>query len=87
MSDKIEGGNKIDENLSNKYRKNVSRNLGGKINNESQKYSAIVIALLIMVLLLGFVALAVTRKPMKRLLRVTTQRNPALLKQHREVLK
>ena len=49
-------------NLSNKYRKNISRNPDSKINNaESQKGSAIVIALLVMVLLLGFVALAVTR--------------------------
>lgn len=50
------------KNLSKKYLKNISRNRGGKMNNaESQTGSAIVIALLIMVLLLGFVVLAVTR--------------------------
>ncbi len=49
-------------NLLNKYRKNIYGNFNGKTDNaESQKGSAIVIALLIMVLLLGFVALAVTR--------------------------
>lgn len=48
--------------LSNKYYTNISRNFDGKLKNaESQKGSAIVIALLIMVLLLGFVTLAVTR--------------------------
>lgn len=50
------------KNSPNKYRRNTVRSFAGRTaQSEREKGSAIIIALLVMVLLLGFVALAVTR--------------------------